>query len=408
MRPRPAAALSWCVVKALLLENIHPEATRLLADAGYEVENRRGALGEDDLIEALNGVTLLGIRSRTQVTERVLTSAPDLQAVGSFAIGTNQIDLTAAARAGIACFNAPYSNTRSVVELAMAEIVVLARHLTDKNTQMHAGVWDKSAAGAHEVRGRSLGLVGYGNIGSQLSVLAESFGMRVWFYDVVDKLAMGNAKRVDSLDELLATCETISVHVDGRPENTNLFGEAEFGRMRPRALFLNLSRGHVVDVPALAAAVRSGHIAGCALDVFPVEPRAAGEPFTCELQGLPNVILTPHVGGSTQEAQVDIGRYTAGKLIDFMNTGSTVMSVNLPQVQVPAQQGRRAIHIHRNVPGVLANLTRVLSSHQANIAFQALNTNSEIGYVVTDVTSAAPGLTRQLSEIPETIRVRVF
>ncbi len=395
-------------MKALLLENIHPEATRLLADAGYEVENRRGALGEDDLIEALNGVTLLGIRSRTQVTERVLTSAPDLQAVGSFAIGTNQIDLTAAARAGIACFNAPYSNTRSVVELAMAEIVVLARHLTDKNTQMHAGVWDKSAAGAHEVRGRSLGLVGYGNIGSQLSVLAESFGMRVWFYDVVDKLAMGNAKRVDSLDELLATCETISVHVDGRPENTNLFGEAEFGRMRPRALFLNLSRGHVVDVPALAAAVRSGHIAGCALDVFPVEPRAAGEPFTCELQGLPNVILTPHVGGSTQEAQVDIGRYTAGKLIDFMNTGSTVMSVNLPQVQVPAQQGRRAIHIHRNVPGVLANLTRVLSSHQANIAFQALNTNSEIGYVVTDVTSAAPGLIRQLSEIPETIRVRVF
>ena len=294
-----------------------------------------------------------------------------------------------------------------VDELAMAEIVVLARHLTDKNKQMHEGIWDKSAGGAHEVRGRTLGLVGYGNIGSQLSVLAESFGMRVWFYDVVDKLAMGNAKRVDSLDELLATCETISVHVDGRPENTNLFGEAEFGRMRPRALFLNLSRGHVVDIPALAAAVRSGHIAGAGLDVYPSEPRAAGDRFVNELQGLPNVILTPHVGGSTQEAQVDIGRFTAGKLVDFMAGGSTVMSVNLPQVQVPAQQGRRVIHIHRNVPGVLANLTKVLSSHQANIAFQALNTNSEVGYVVTDVTSAAPGLTRELTEIPHTIRVRV-
>ena len=395
------------VVKALLLENIHPEATRLLADAGYEVENRRGALGEDDLIDALEGVTLLGIRSRTQLTERVLASASELQAVGAFCIGTNQINLEAAARLGIACFNAPYSNTRSVVELAMAEIVVLARHLTDKNKQMHEGIWDKSAGGAHEVRGRTLGLVGYGNIGSQLSVLAESFGMRVWFYDVVDKLALGNAKRVDSLDELLATCETISVHVDGRPENTNLFGEAEFGRMRPRALFLNLSRGHVVDIPALAAAVRSGHIAGAGLDVYPSEPRAAGDPFVNELQGLPNVILTPHVGGSTQEAQVDIGRFTAGKLIDFMAGGSTVMSVNLPQVQVPAQQGRRVIHIHRNVPGVLANLTKVLSSHQANIAFQALNTNSEVGYVVTDVTSAAPGLTRELTEIPHTIRVRV-
>lgn len=407
MRAGRACPVECFVVKALLLENIHPEATRLLADAGYEVENRRGALGEDDLIDALEGVTLLGIRSRTQLTERVLASASELQAVGAFCIGTNQINLEAAARLGIACFNAPYSNTRSVVELTMAEIVVLARHLTDKNKQMHEGIWDKSAGGAHEVRGRTLGLVGYGNIGSQLSVLAESFGMRVWFYDVVDKLALGNAKRVDSLDALLATCETISVHVDGRPENTNLFGEAEFGRMRPRALFLNLSRGHVVDIPALAAAVRSGHIAGAGLDVYPSEPRAAGDPFVNELQGLPNVILTPHVGGSTQEAQVDIGRFTAGKLVDFMAGGSTLMSVNLPQVQVPAQQGRRVIHIHRNVPGVLANLTKVLSSHQANIAFQALNTNSEVGYVVTDVTSAAPGLTRELTEIPHTIRVRV-
>lgn len=397
-----------CDVKALLLENIHPEATKQLVEAGYEVENRRGSLGERELIDALRGVSLLGIRSRTQLTEKVFESAAELQAVGAFCIGTNQIDLDAAARAGIACFNAPYSNTRSVVELAMAEIVVMARHLTDKNSQMHQGYWDKSAAGAHEVRGRSLGLVGYGNIGSQLSVLAESFGMRVSFYDVVDKLALGNARRVDSFDELLATCETISIHVDGRPENQNLFGPAEFARMRPRSLFLNLSRGHVVDIPALAAAIRSGHIAGASVDVFPTEPRAAGDPFANELQGLPNVILTPHVGGSTLEAQVDIGRFTAGKLIDYMNGGSTVMSVNLPQVQVTAQQGHRVIHIHRNVPGVLAQLNNVLSEHNSNIAFQALNTNSEVGYVVTDVTSAAPGLATKLAEIPETIRVRVI
>ncbi len=395
-------------MKALLLENIHHEATRLLVEAGYEVENRRGALGETELIEALDGVSLLGIRSRTQVTEQVLANAPELQAIGAFCIGTNQIELDAAARHGVACFNAPYSNTRSVVELAMAEIVVLARHLTDKNAQMHEGYWDKSAAGSHEVRGRTLGLVGYGNIGSQLSVLAESFGMRVVFYDVVDKLALGNAKRVDSLAELLATAETISVHVDGRAENTNLFSTAEFEMMRPRALFLNLSRGHVVDIPALASALRSGHIAGASLDVYPSEPKAAGDPFVNELQGIPNVILTPHVGGSTAEAQFDIGRFTAGKLIDYMNAGSTVMSVNLPQVQVSAQQGRRVMHIHRNVPGVLANLTRVLSAHEANIAFQALNTNTEVGYVVTDVTSAAPGLTGELAQIPETIRVRVI
>lgn len=396
-------------MKALLLENIHPEATRILVDAGYEVENRRGALGADELIDALDGVNLLGIRSRTQVTEKVLAARGDsLAAVGAFCIGTNQIDLAAAAKLGVACFNAPYSNTRSVVELAMAEIVVMARHLTDKNAQMHAGVWDKSAAGAHEVRGRTLGLVGYGNIGSQLSVLAEAWGMRVLFYDVVDKLALGNAKRVDSLDELLANAETISLHVDGRPENKNFFGDAEFAKMRPRSLFLNLSRGFVVDTEALARQLRSGHIAGAAVDVFHSEPKAAGDPFVHELQGIPNVILTPHVGGSTLEAQFDIGRFVAGKLIDYVDTGSTVMSVNLPQVQVQPQQGRRVLHIHRNVPGVLARLTSVLSAHQANIAFQALSTNAEVGYVVTDVTAAAPGLSRELAAIPDTIRTRVL
>lgn len=390
------------------MENIHPDATKILQDAGYEVDNRRGALSEDELIDALQGVTLLGIRSRTQLTEKVFTNTPDLRAVGAFCIGTNQIDLEAAARAGVACFNAPYSNTRSVVELAMAEIVALARHLTDKNGQMHQGLWDKSAAGSHEVRGRTLGIVGYGNIGSQLSVLAESFGMRVYFYDLVDRLALGNAKRVETLDELLATCETISVHVDGRPENTGIFGAEEFAKMRPRTLFLNNARGQIFDPQALADAIRSGHIAGAAVDVYPTEPKAAGEPFVSPLQGLPNVILTPHVGGSTQEAQKDIGHYTAGKLVDYVVTGSTVMSVSLPQVQVAPQQGRRVVHIHRNVPGVLANITKALSAHDANIAFQALNTNQEVGYVVADVTSARPGLEEELREIPATIRVRVL
>ncbi len=395
-------------VKALLLENIHPDATQVLLDAGYEVENRRGALGEDELIKALDGVTLLGIRSRTQLTEKVFAHSPDLRAVGAFCIGTNQIDLEAAARAGVACFNAPYSNTRSVVELAMAEIVVLARHLTDKNTQMHQGLWDKSAAGSHEVRGRTLGIVGYGNIGSQLSVLAESFGMRVYFYDLVDKLALGNAKRLDTLDELLATCETISVHVDGRAGNTGMFGAEEFARMRPRTLFLNNARGAIFDPQALADALRSGHLAGAAVDVFPTEPKAAGDLFMSPLIGIPNVILTPHVGGSTQEAQKDIGQYTANKLVDYVSTGSTVMGVSLPQVQVAPQQGRRVVHIHRNVPGVLANITKALSAHDANIAFQALNTNAEVGYVVADVTSAEPGLEDVLREIPATIRVRVL
>ena len=396
-------------MKALLLENIHPEAIRILTEAGYEVDNRRGALGEEELIEALVEVDLLGIRSRTQVTERVLAARGDrLLAIGAFCIGTNQIDLDAAARRGVACFNAPYSNTRSVVELAMAEIVVMARHLTDKNAQMHAGVWDKSAAGSHEVRGRTLGLVGYGNIGSQLSVLAESWGMRVLFYDVVDRLALGNAKRVDSLPELLAAAETISLHVDGRPENASFFGEPEFASMRPRSLFLNLSRGFVVDTQALARHLRSGHIAGAAVDVFRSEPRTAGDGFAHELQGIPNVILTPHVGGSTQEAQLDIGRFVAGKLVAYVSSGSTVMSVNLPQVQVPAQQGGRVVHLHRNVPGVLARLTNVLSAHQANIAFQTLSTTGELGYVVTDVTAASPGLPQELAQIPDTIRSRVL
>src|SRR6266566_6242327 len=301
--------------RALLLENIHPDASARLAKQGYEVDTLTRALGEDELIEAIGGVNLLGIRSGTQITERVLDAAADLVAIGAFCIGVNQIDVAAASRRGVAVFNAPFSNTRSVVELALAEIIAMARRLPEKNTQMHEGRWDKSASGSHEVRGRKLGIVGYGNIGTQLSVLAENLGMSVYFYDIADKLALGNARRCSTLTELLESVETVTLHVDGRDGNHGFFGAAEFAAMRPRSLFLNLSRGFVVDHHALRRNIESGHIAGAAIDVFPEEPKGKGDEFVSELRGLPNVILTPHIGGSTEEAQQDIGEFVAGKLL---------------------------------------------------------------------------------------------
>ena len=396
-------------MKALLLENIHSEAVRALEGRGYQVELRSGALGEAELADALEGVELLGIRSRTHITGTVLKAHPQLLAVGAFCIGTNQIDLPAAAAAGVAVFNAPYSNTRSVVELALGEIITMARRLGDKNASMHAGIWDKSANGSHEVRGRTLGIVGYGNIGSQLSVLAEAMGMKVYFYDVVARLALGNATRVDSMQELFETCETISLHVDGRASNARLIGEREFAQMRPRTLFLNLCRGNVVDVDALAAALQSGHIAGAAVDVFPDEPKSKDEPFVSPLQGISNVILTPHVGGSTLEAQVDIGRYVAGKLADYEAYGNTSMAVNLPEVSVPVPQAERILHLHRNVPGVLARLNHTLAGHNMNIGSQTLSTLGEYGYVVTDVSGQHyEGLLAELQALEESIRVRMI
>jgi D-3-phosphoglycerate dehydrogenase / 2-oxoglutarate reductase len=397
-------------VKALLLENIHPEGVRLLTESGIAVETAMGALDEPELIEALAGVSMLGIRSKTTVSRQVLDAAPDLLAIGAFCIGTNQIDLTAAADRGTVVFNAPFSNTRSVVELVIAEIISLARHLTDKNAGMHAGVWDKSAKGAHEVRGRTLGIVGYGNIGSQLSVVAESLGMRVYFYDVADKLALGNARRCASLDELLEVAETITLHVDGRPGNAGLFGEEEFARMRHRSLFLNLCRGIVVDHEALRRHLLSGHLAGAAVDVFVDEPKTAGDPFVSSLQGLPNVILTPHIGGSTEEAQEDIGRFVAGKLRDFAADGTTTMSVNLPQVHTHDADGRtRILHVHHNVPGVLATVNGVLADSRVNIEHQVLSTRGELGYVITDIAGPpAPALVDKLRTLPETVRLRVI
>ncbi len=399
----------WDAVKALLLENIHPEAEQILLDAGIEVVTEAGALQEDDLIAALQGVSLLGIRSNTHVTRRVIEAASELSAVGCFCIGTNQVDLLAAREAGVAVFNAPYSNTRSVVELAIAEIIALARRLTDRNQQMHSGVWDKNSVGSHEIRGRTLGIVGYGNIGSQLSVVAESLGMQVFYYDSVDKLALGNAKRCDSLAELLSVAEAVSLHVDGRPENARLFGAKQFAQMRPRSLLLNLSRGFVVDQEALRESLLSGHLAGAALDVFDIEPKNAGEPFVSPLLGMPNVILTPHIGGSTQEAQFDIGRFVAYKLRSYLENGSTVMSVNLPQVQLPQTDGVRIAQLHENVPGALARLNAIFAAHGANIAGQSLATDSDMGYVVSDLeTPSIADLVTEIEALPETRRVTIW
>ena len=376
-------------VKALLLENVHPLATSVLADAGIDIETHAGAMDENELADALTDVDLLGIRSKTEVTEKVLAACPDLVAIGAFCIGTNQIDLDAATGHGIAAFNAPFSNTRSVVELAIANIIAMARRLTVRDKALHSGVWDKSASGSHEIRGRTLGIVGYGNIGSQLSVVAEMLGMQVYFYDTDDKLALGNARRCSSLGELLDTVETVTLHVDGRAGNAGIFGAEQLERMRPRSLFLNLSRGFVVDYDALRDAVVSGHIAGAAVDVFPAEPKRRGDAFESPLRELPNVILTPHVGGSTEEAQEDIGRFVGTKLRDYVTGGSTSLSVNLPTLTMaPSKHAQRIAHIHQNTPGVLAHVNQVLAEHEVNVGGQVLATRGHTGYVVTDTDSS--------------------
>jgi D-3-phosphoglycerate dehydrogenase len=375
-------------MKALVLESIHQTAVEILEARGYEVDLRTGALSESELVEALPGVSLLGIRSNTTITERVLDAAGDLEAIGCFCIGTNQVDLAAATKRGIGVFNAPYSNTRSVVELVIGEIIALARRLTEKTQRMHDGVWDKSARGSHEIRGRTLGIVGYGNIGTQLSNVAEAIGMSVVFYDAADRPAHGNARRMKSLEELLAVADVVTLHVDGRPGNAGFFGAAEFARMKPRAMFINASRGMVVDYTSLRDHLMTGHIAGAAIDVFPAEPKGQGDPFESVLRGLDNVILTPHVGGATEEAQAEIGWFVAGKLTAFALEGNTALSVNLPAVTTPALvAGHRAGFLYRNAPGVLAEFNALFATGDEVVA-QRLATRDELGYVVTD--AAAP------------------
>jgi len=398
------------VPKALLLENLHPQARTILEAAGFDVTTRTGALDESELIDALDGVELLGIRSKTQVTAEVLANAPSLVAVGAFCIGTNQIDLRAAAALGIATFNAPFSNTRSVVEIAIADIISLTRRLTVFDKEMHEGIWNKSAIGAHEVRGRTLGIIGYGNIGTQLSVLAENLGMSVVFYDTAEKLALGNARRAGSLDELLATSDVVTLHVDGRPGNAGFFGAPQIAQMKPGAILLNLSRGFVVDPAAVRDAILSGHLSGAAIDVFPVEPKRKGDPFESELQGLPNVILTPHTGGSTEEAQEAIGLFVSQKVRDYLATGSTTLSVNVPNVALDQPPGvHRLAYLHRNVPGVLATVNATLAEHGVNIEGQLLATRGDLGYVVTDAESTVDeSVVEALRSRPEAIRVRLL
>ena len=397
-------------MRVLLLENVHPVAVQAFEMQGYSVETLTQALSEDELIERIAGVHLLGIRSKTQVTRRVLESAPKLLAIGAFCIGTNQIDLTAAMEHGVAVFNAPYSNTRSVVELALAEMILLMRQVPDKSSQLHQGQWDKSASGSHEVRGKTLGLIGYGSIGTQLSVLAESLGMRVVFYDIAERLALGNAVQCKSIDEVLTQSDIVSLHVDGRASNANLIGATQLARMKKGSILINLSRGHVVDIEALRDALESGHLRGSAVDVFPYEPASNDEPFESPLRGLRNTLLTPHVGGSTAEAQENIGRFVPSKLADFVDTGATQNAVNFPEIILPAlDDAHRVLHIHRNVPGILARINSIFADQNINIVGQYLKTNDTIGYVITDIGSQySEKVFDELKAIEQTIRVRVL
>ena len=380
------------MTRILVLENPHAVADPIFQAAGLEVIRHQGALGEDDLIAALNDVEYLGIRSQTQVTRRVIEENPQLRAIGTFSIGTNQINIDAAREHGVAVFNAPYSNTRSVVELALGEIIALTRRITVKNSMLHRGIWDKTATGAHEVRGQTLGIIGYGNIGKQLSVLAEAVGLNVIFFDIAERLALGNARQMPTMQAVLEEADIVSIHVDGVPANKNMFGATQFSQMKPGALFINLSRGFIVDVDALREALESGHLAGAAVDVFPHEPKANGDPFTSPLAGMDNVILTPHIGGSTEEAQHDIGRFVANKIADYLRLGATDMSVNLPNLSLKphASSLYRIRLIHQNTPGVLAHINQIFAVSGANIDGQILATADTVGYVLTDISSELP------------------
>lgn len=397
-------------IKVLLLENVHSDAFNIFKTEGYQVESVSKSLNEKELNEKIKDVSILGIRSKTNINSEVLKNAGRLISIGAFCIGTNQIELNECLKKGIAVFNAPFSNTRSVVELALAEIIILMRNITDKSNSLHKGKWDKSSAGSFEIRSKKIGIIGYGKIGSQLSVLAEDLGMEVYYYDVLDKLALGNAKRCSTLNELLKRSDIVTLHIDGNPRNTNFISDKEFRNMKKGVIFLNLSRGHVVDIKSLAKHISNGRIRGASIDVFPEEPSGNDDIFYSELQGLPNVILTPHIGGSTEEAQKNIGNFVPSKIIDFINSGNTFYSVNFPEIQLPEfQNAHRLIHIHENVPGILAQINNVLAGHDINIIGQYLKTNELVGYVITDISKKYnPQVIHDLKQIPHTIKFRTL
>jgi D-3-phosphoglycerate dehydrogenase len=397
-------------IKFLLLENIHPVAKHALEEEGFHVEMVKGALPEAELAERVRDAHVVGIRSKTQITPRVLDEARRLLAVGAFCIGTNQIALQHANTRGVPVFNAPFSNTRSVAELILAEIVMLSRHLGDRLREVHSGQWKKVAAGSHEVRGKTIGIVGYGHIGSQVGVLAEAFGMRVVFYDIVAKLPMGNNRSLPKLEDVLAQSDFVTLHVPETPQTKNMIGPEELARMKRGACLLNASRGTVVVIEALAAALQSGQCGGAAVDVYPSEPESNSDGFETPLRGLPNVILTPHIGGSTEEAQEAIGKEVSAALIKFVNQGATTGAVNFPQVELPVIKGaHRILNIHRNVPGVLRDINKIVSDVNANIRAQLLTTDPDIGYLIMDLDQdVSQQVKKGVAELPTSIKTRIL
>jgi D-3-phosphoglycerate dehydrogenase / 2-oxoglutarate reductase len=397
-------------IKVLLLENIHASARELFAAEHFQVEALKSALKEEELIQKISDVHLLGIRSKTQVSERALAAGKRLLSVGCFCIGTNQVDLDAAKRQGVPVFNAPFSNTRSVAELIISEVIGLARKVSERSREVHTGIWNKASADCNEVRNKVLGIIGYGHIGRQLGVLAEAMGIRVIFFDITAKLPMGNNRSVATLDELLSASDFVTLHVPGTPQTVNLIGARELALMRKGSYLLNASRGTVVDIPALAQALKSGHLGGAAIDVFPQEPESNDDPFHSELQGLPNVILTPHIGGSTSEAQESIGREVGTSLTRFVNTGATTGAVNFPQIELPSLPNtHRILNVHRNVPGVLGEINSIVSGLKANIHSQMLVTDAQIGYLIMDLEQDVSNEVRHaIGELPTNVRTRIL
>ncbi len=397
-------------IKVLLLEGIHPGAKALFEKETFQVELLKGSLPPEELRERIADVHMIGIRSKTHVDAQALAAAKRLLTIGCFCIGTNQVDLAAANAAGVPVFNAPFSNTRSVAELIISDVVALARQIGDRSREVHEGKWNKVSTGCYEVRGKTLGIIGYGHIGSQVGVLAEAMGMRVIFYDIVSKLAMGNTRPTPSLGELLAESDFVTLHVPATKETQGMIGAVELAGMRKGSYLLNLSRGNVVQIPALAEALRAGHLAGAAVDVYPKEPRTNSEGFETELQGLPNVILTPHIGGSTEEAQEAIGQEVATALVKFTNSGATAGAVNFPQVDVPPARGtHRILNTHKNVPGVLGAVNRIVSDLGANIRSQVLATDPSVGYLVMDLEQdVSNDVARAIAALPQNIRTRIL
>ncbi|WP_066016346.1 phosphoglycerate dehydrogenase [Endozoicomonas atrinae] len=407
----PEISLDKSKIRFLLLEGVHPSAVDILKASGYtNIDYVTTSLPPEELKERIADARFVGIRSRTQLTDEIFEAAKKLCAVGCFCIGTNQVELPAATRRGIPVFNAPYSNTRSVAELVLAEAILLLRGIPEKNALAHQGGWQKTAANSHEIRGKKLGIIGYGNIGSQLSIMAESLGMEVYFYDVVTKLSMGNATQVNNLNTLLGMCDIVSLHVPETRDTQWMFGEAQFAAMKDNSILINASRGSVVVIEALAEYLKNGKLLGAAIDVFPEEPRGNDDEFISPLRGMKNVILTPHIGGSTQEAQENIGREVAEKFIMYSDIGTTLSSVNFPEVALPAHPGKhRLLHIHQNIPGILGQINQILSENSINISGQYLQTNESVGYVVIDVDAEHSDMAMQkIREIEGTIRCRVL